>query len=141
MKALSLRSAYICDILSGDKTIEYRTWKTQHRGDLLLVSSQNPRADYQDDDGEWYEYNFKGILPLGYALCVINLTDCKKVDDQYHWLFDNVRPIVPFPVKGQLHLFDVGQEIEFLESYDDAVNIWIEKGIASEDFFNDEETE
>ena len=38
MKALSVRGDYIMDIIAGKKKIEYRTWKTNYRGPLLMCS-------------------------------------------------------------------------------------------------------
>ena len=139
MKALSVRAPYIFDIMKGSKTIEYRTWQTPHRGDLLLVSSSNPRASYYNKkDGGWCEYNFKNRLPFGYAMCVINLTECRKVREEYHWLFDNVRPVIPFPVKGKLHLFDVDTKIQFVKTLDDAIRLWAkEELVISEEEYVD----
>jgi len=39
MKALSISPEYALEILAGRKTIEYRSWKTNHRGDLLICST------------------------------------------------------------------------------------------------------
>ena len=39
MKALSVRGDYIMDIIAGKKKIEYRTWKTNYRGPLLMCST------------------------------------------------------------------------------------------------------
>lgn len=38
MKALSVRGDYIMDMIAGKKKIEYRTWKTNYRGPLLMLS-------------------------------------------------------------------------------------------------------
>lgn len=36
----------------------------------------------------------------------------------YSWIFNRIIPIVPFPVKGKLHLFEVNCEIDDLEIID-----------------------
>ncbi|MDR1797560.1 MAG: ASCH domain-containing protein [Clostridiales Family XIII bacterium] len=134
MKALSIRGAYIIDIMKGAKTIEYRTWQTPYRGDLLLVSSSNPHVEYQNPaDGKWYGASMRGLFPLGQAMCVIHLTDCEKHGDEYHWLFDNVRFVKPFPVKGKLHLYDVEEEPEYIQSFGDLVRIWASEGLIEDD--------
>lgn len=61
------------------------------------------------------------FLPCGVALCTVDLTDCRPMtkDDigaaycdiypgAFAWILSNVRPIEkPFPVKGQLGIFEV----------------------------------
>lgn len=39
MKALSVRGDYVMDMIAGKKKIEYRTWYTKYRGDLLMCST------------------------------------------------------------------------------------------------------
>jgi len=107
MKALSVKQPWANLIASGLKTIETRTWKTKYRGDLLIVSSKSPK-----------------IEPAGYALAIVELVDCRpmiKADEKvaccelypaYAWVLKNIRPIEPFPVKGQLNLFDVEFKLE-----------------------------
>ena len=98
MKALSLHPMYATEIAVGDKPEEYRTWQTSYRGDLLICAST-----YNDG----WEY------PRGYALCVVNLYDIKwsEEDECYAWQLRNIRPVVPFPVKGKLHLYDVDDKL------------------------------
>ena len=98
MKALSLHPMYAAEIAVGNKPEEYRTWETKYRGDLLICASQ-----YNDG----WEY------PRGYALCVVRLAGIKPPDDEgiYAWQLENVRPIVPFPVKGKLYLYDVDDKL------------------------------
>ena len=43
MKAISVRQPWANLISWGQKSIEVRTWTTEHRGDLLIVSSANPK--------------------------------------------------------------------------------------------------
>jgi hypothetical protein len=51
LAALSIKQPWANMIISGEKTIETRTWSTDFRGDLLIVSSKTP-----------------AIAPAGYAL-------------------------------------------------------------------------
>lgn len=57
MKALSVRGDYIMDMIASKKKIEYRTWKTNYHGPLLMCSTTKKGA---------------GAAP-GYAICVVNL--------------------------------------------------------------------
>lgn len=104
MKALTIRPQWAALIASGKKTIETRTWKTSHRGDLLICASARP------PDGE----------NAGHAVCIVELVECRVmvVEDEaaacfkifqaaYAWELRNVRHVVPFPVLGKLHIFEV----------------------------------
>jgi hypothetical protein len=103
MKALSGKQPWANLIASGEKSIETRLWATEYRGPLLIISSQTPR-----------------IAPAGYALALVDLIECRPMmlsdekgakcpvyDNAVAWLFRNVRALEPFPVGGQLGVFDV----------------------------------
>lgn len=112
MKALSVRQPWASMIAGGRKTIETRTWSTDYRGDLLIVSSKRPK---------W------GGLPLGQGLCVVELVDCRPmtIEDEpaaqckmyeygigaYSWCLENIRPVEHFPVRGQLGLYEVDDQL------------------------------
>ena len=42
MKAISIQQPWAHLILTDEKQYEYRSWSTDHRGDLLVCSSANP---------------------------------------------------------------------------------------------------
>lgn len=103
MKAISVNQPWANLIVSGEKTIETRKWPTKHRGKLLIVSSRSPN-----------------IAPAGYAVAVVEVVDCRPMvpaDEKaalckvypgaYSWVLKNIRRIEPFPVKGQLGLYEV----------------------------------
>ncbi|QDV62471.1 ASCH domain-containing protein [Crateriforma conspicua] len=107
MKALSIKQPWANMIASGEKTIETRTWKTEHRGKLLIVSSKEP-----------------DIAPAGCALAVVELVDCRpmsvldeaharcrKYNGAYSWVLENARELKPFSVRGQPGLFEVEDEL------------------------------
>ena len=103
MKALSVKQPWANMIAAGEKTIETRTWPTDYRGPLLIVSTRDPR-----------------IAPAGFALAVVRLKDCRpmtRADERaaccttyagaYSWVFDEINRVQPFEVRGQLGVFDV----------------------------------
>jgi len=105
MKAISLKQPWASLIANGKKTIETRTWPTKYRGDLLICASKQPRLDG---------------YPSGCALCIVTVIDCRpmtKADEQaaccelyqgaWSWPLSNIRPIVPFGVKGSLGFYEV----------------------------------
>ena len=94
-------------IADGTKTIELRSWPTNFRGELLIVSSASP----------------SGLGPAGCALAVVSLVNCRRatVADGaracttvlpnavfYAWelaLAHKLRS--PVALRGQLGLYDV----------------------------------
>ena len=105
MKAISLHQPWASWIALGKKTIETRFWYTKYRGELLIVSTKQPK------------YN---NLPLGKALCIVRVTDCRpmQIDDEkkslcgfhpalYSWILKDIRRIEPFSVKGSQRFYEV----------------------------------
>ncbi|MCI9409647.1 MAG: ASCH domain-containing protein [Oscillospiraceae bacterium] len=100
MKALSVRNPWAQLIFQCEKTFEYRTWKTNYRGDLLICSTASPKIV---------------DTICGYAMCVVRLNDIIEVtkdnyrefeDDLtpddigiYAWQLTDLRYIQPFPIK------------------------------------------
>ena len=102
--ALSVKQPFANLICSGEKTIETRTWTTDYRGDLLIVSSKQPH------------------IPLaGYALALVELYDCQPMQKEdwlqaccktyrnaFGWHLRNIRPLkTPIPIRGQLGLYQI----------------------------------
>lgn len=120
--ALSFHPEYVSDILSGKKKIDYRTWTTPHRGDLLICSTKR-RAP--------------GLIS-GYALCVVSLVDIKPVSRTlFGWQFSNLRLILPINVSEKKRLFKINDSlIQFVPSTDYSLNI---EGIPvpTPEFYND----
>lgn len=143
MKALSLGPDWAMDVLLGEKRIEWRTWKTDYRGLLLICANSKP---------------WPGSI-AGHALCVVNLVDIVPFKEEhlyaaymdtmpekqgYAWIFDGLGWIKPFKVKGQLHLFDVPDEkIEYipeeidnvtaLKTYYKPLMTWSNRGIKEDE--------
>ena len=103
MKTLCLKEPWASMIKEGKKTIETRKWKTNYRGKLLLCASKNPKSQIS-----------------GKAFATAELIDCRKMTKQDEilaycklypransWILKDIRIIKPFPVKGQLGLFEV----------------------------------
>ena len=117
MKCISLLQPWANRIAygSGDhrKTIETRTWSTPYRGDLVIVSSKrpDPMSAILEADGDCL---------YGMALCVVELYDCRPMAQEdeedamcswspgrWAWCLRNVRQLDPFPVRGQLGLYEI----------------------------------
>ena len=120
MKALSIKQPWAWAIAYGFKTIETRTWPTAYRGELLIVSSLKPDRAlldwFQKETGMKVDHQ----MEYGKAIAIANLVQCgpmTKADQDaalcdiypgaYSWVLTDVRKIEPFPVKGQLGLYEV----------------------------------
>ena len=103
MKALSVMQPWANLIAAGKKTIETRTWPTNYRGEILVVSSKKPK-----------------IEPAGCAVALARLVECRPMTkndeaaacceiypNAFAWVLEDVRPVKPFPVRGQLGVYDV----------------------------------
>ena len=90
MKALSVKSPWAEQIRSGEKKIEYRSWRTEYRGPLLICCSLKPYSPFS-----------------GLAVCTVNLVKIRRGKYLFEWIIQNPRPIEPFPVRGELSLFEV----------------------------------
>lgn len=110
MKALSVKSIYALRIALGQKTLEIRSKRTHYRGPLLICVSLREVKGHKVDD--------KAIL--GQAICVVDVVGCRAMlpgdeadachaymPGQFVWKLANLRSVVPFPVTGQLAMFDV----------------------------------
>ena len=97
IKALSVRGDFIMDMIAGKKKIEYRTWKTNYRGPILMCSTAKKVA---------------GAAP-GYAICVVNLKSIQyfPLEGFYHWNIELANVLKPIHVKGQLKLFNVDDNL------------------------------
>lgn len=136
MKAISVQQPFAHWIMCGEKNYEYRTWNTDHRGDLLICSSANPKIE--------------GTI-MGHALCVVNVTEVIEVTKKnyqdleldeppvrgeklYAWKLENIRIVDPVPVKGKLNFYYVDDNIlqihaEDEEMSDEEAQAWYENKI------------
>ena len=105
MLCLMIRPKYVADILEGIKTIEYRSWNTNYRGDFFIGCCST-------------------AFTRGYLAAVAELTDCKhsEQDHIYKWYLSNVRIIKPVYIRGQLRLFETGINNYDIINTDDEIN-------------------
>lgn len=110
MKALSIHPYYAAAIVTGNKTIEVRSWSTDYRGDILICSTAKKYHD---------------TIPA-HALGVVSLVDVVPFEKKhlekalmlkedfkpglFAWVLDENRLIEPIPIKGKLSLWDFKEE-------------------------------
>lgn len=146
MKALSVQQPFALEILSGQKTIEVRSWDTLHRGDLLICSAAKPA--FTREEMEELEEEYGCVFLYGHALCVVKLADVRlmrKGDEEkaltddfnpefYSWILEEVRPVIPFPVKGQQGLFHVEDGLIQLSPFRYDESVAVKAGVRAEGF-------
>jgi hypothetical protein len=99
MRALSVRAPWAGMIADGTKTLEVRSRRTRHRGELLICQSRG-----------------------GGAVAIVEIVDCRdgRVGDeastggvssvgQYVWELRLVRRVTSRPIKGRLGFYDVAE--------------------------------
>lgn len=79
MKVLTIREPWASLIINGYKKYEFRSWKTNYRGKILIHAGKGIDKDmlYITD-----KYNIK-INP-GNIIGEVKITDCFKVDDKFN---------------------------------------------------------
>ena len=77
MKVLTIKQPYASLIMAGIKKYEFRTWKTNYRGEVLIHSSKTL------DKKAMKEFNYDLDYPLGCIIGKVDITDVIKVDDDF----------------------------------------------------------
>jgi hypothetical protein len=149
MKAMSVQQPFAFEIFSGQKTIEVRNWDTLHRGDLLICSSGKPA--FSRVDMEEMEEEYGCTFLYGHALCLVRVADVRRrkrgdeekalldeIDPEaYCWVLEDVRPVLPFPVKGQQGLFEVDENLITLSPFKYDESVAVKSGTLAQDFTTD----
>lgn len=77
MKVITIRQPFATLIAEGLKEYEFRSWKTEYRGDILIHAGKTvDREAMQRFSGLGMKY------PTGCILAKATLDDCIEVDDE-----------------------------------------------------------
>jgi hypothetical protein len=138
MKVLSVRQPWAWAIIHGGKDVENRVWETKHRGPLAIHAGK--KFDFTREDwnnalsgayGETYwkmagGFNqsrpFPGDHPKGAIIGIVDIVDCipdsacdnpwkAEGDNFWCWIVENPRPVEPLPMKGQLGLWTIPDDL------------------------------
>lgn len=126
MKVITLKQPWASLVAYGIKKYEFRTWKTNYRGKLLI------HAGAGIDKDEMKKYVDLGIdFPKSKIIAIVDLVDCCLLDDElnkkiilenniaygnkirtgYAWKLDNVKMInIDEKINGQLGLWNYDYE-------------------------------
>lgn len=79
MKALTLKQPYASLIANGLKEYEFRSWKTNYRGELYIHAGTGIDKDKLS---KFSKYNIE--YPKSKIVCKVRLIDCIKIDDEFN---------------------------------------------------------
>lgn len=114
MKVLTIREPWASLIINGYKKYEFRSWKTNYRGKLLI------HAGKAIDKNMLYianKYNVK-INP-GNILGEVEITDCIKVDDEFNNYLKKDNSLVYHGVYKDSYAW----KIENVKKYDKTISV------------------
>lgn len=146
MKAISVQQPFAFEIMSGQKTIELRHWDTLYRGDILICSSGKPA--FSRDDMEELEDEYGCLFLYGHALCRARLADVRMMQrgdeekalvdeidpEAFSWMLEDVRPVIPFPVKEKKGLFEVDDVLVAVSPFRYGESVVVKSGTIARGF-------
>ena len=89
MKVLTIKEPYASLIIEGYKKYEFRGWKTNYRGKILIHTSKVIENDVLE---KFKDYNLD--YKCGYIIGEAELVDCIKVDKAFNEELISIDPIV-----------------------------------------------
>lgn len=89
MKTLTIKQPYATLIAEGIKEYEFRTWKTNYRGEFLIHAGKGKNNEYLK---KFAHLNLD--YPSGYIIAKVNLEDCIKVDDDFRNILKDKNPVL-----------------------------------------------
>ena len=123
MKVLTIKEPYATLIIEGYKKYEFRSWKTNYRGKILIHAGMSIERDVLD---RFKDYNLN--YSKGAIIGEVELIDCILVDKDFNKKLQEINPIVygnsnhqgvyawqltniikydqPIPIKGKLGLWN-----------------------------------
>ncbi len=111
MLALSIMQPWAHLIVSGQKDIENRTWRTDYRGPFLIHAGKRIDCNFDARDFSPLDLTVPNILDLGGIVGEAEIVDCVSSHPS-PWFFGlwgfvicNARPLPFRPCRGQLGFF------------------------------------
>ena len=89
MKTLTIHEPYASLISEGVKKYEFRTWKTNYRGEILIHAGLSTNKEALK---EFSSYLLN--LNNGFIIAKCNITDCIKVDKEFKKILEKENPFI-----------------------------------------------
>lgn len=110
MKALTIKEPWASLIINGYKEYEFRSWKTNYRGKILIHAGKSLERDQAK---KFKEYNLK--YSCGEIIGEADLVDCIKVTEKFDEYLKGINPIV-YGNSG--HVENYAWKLENIKKYD-----------------------
>ena len=79
MKVLTIKQPWASLIMSGYKRFEFRSWRTNYRGELLIHAGKS----LNKEEALRLKKYLPEELPMGKILGKVNIIDCIKCDENF----------------------------------------------------------
>lgn len=114
MKVLSIKEPWASLIVNGYKKYEFRSWKTNYRGKILIHAGMSIEKDML---GNIKDYNIE--INKGAIIGEADLVDCILVNEEFDKELRNIDEIV----YGNNHLNNYAWKLENIKKYDKPIPI------------------
>ena len=125
MKVLTIREPWASLIINGYKMYEFRSWKTNYRGKILIHSGLNIENDMLD---RFKDYNLDYVK--GAIIGEADLIDCILVDKEFN---NKLRKIDPIVYSKSNHTETYAWKLDNIKKYDEVVYIKGKLGLRNYD--------
>jgi len=115
MKALTIKNPWATLIVDGYKKYEFRSWKTNYRGKILIHAGLSLEKDMLN---RFKDYNLDCIT--GAIIGEADIVDCILVDDEFNNKLRNIDPIV---YGRSNHVETYAWQLENVKKYDAPIYI------------------
>lgn len=114
MKVLTIKEPWASLIINGYKKYEFRSWKTNYRGKILIHAGKSIEKD-QAKKFEKYNLNYSSGEIIGEAI----IKDCIKVDKELDKKLREENNLV----YGNNHIDNYAWKLENIKKYDEKIKI------------------
>jgi len=120
-KVIVVRQPWAWLIVNGFKDIENRSWKTRHRGPLLIQSSAGlpPKLEFEENclfarkRGVKLPKQFQtgGIVGIVHVMDCVTSSRSKWFEGPVGWVLAKQKKLPFVPMKGQLGIFEAPSSV------------------------------
>lgn len=114
MKAITIKEPWASLIVNGYKKYEFRSWKTNYRGKILIHAGMSIEKDML---GNIKDYNIE--INKGAIIGEADLADCILVNEEFDEELRNIDEIV----YGNNHINNYAWKLENIKKYDKPIPI------------------
>ena len=114
MKVLTIRQPWASLIMAGLKEYEFRSWKTNYRGEILIHAGKT----IDREAGKRLKKYLPDKLPTGKILGKVELMNCSKVTPQF---LSELRKINPDIYAKSVFKEEYAWNIKVLEKFDEPI--------------------